>query len=168
MDSVDKQRNYELAEKLLSEQNFGAAAIAGIVAMILAAGFYGVVKSLSEGLYYSILAAGIGIVIGFAMQFLGRGIDRKFAVVASVYALLGCMLGNMFAVVMHVARAIAVSPFDVLLNTSVSEMYGWMFKDLHFADLMFWAIGIGGAAYFARRPLTREEGLALHTDEMRR
>ena len=168
MDPEEKQRNYELAEKLLSEQNFGAAAIAGIVAMILAAGIYGVVKSLSESLYYSILAAGIGIVIGFAMQFLGRGIDRKFAVVASVYALLACMLGNMFAVVMHVARAIAVSPFDVLLNTSVSEMYGWMFKDLHFANLMFWVIGIGAAAYLARRPLTREESLALHTYVMRR
>jgi hypothetical protein len=73
------------------------------------------------------------------------------------------MLGNMFAVVMHVARAIVVSPFDVLLNTAISELYGWMFKDLHFADLMFWIIGIGGAAFFARRPLTREEGLALHT-----
>jgi hypothetical protein len=73
------------------------------------------------------------------------------------------MLGNMFAVVMHVARAIVVSPFDVLLNTAISELYGWMFTDLHFADLMFWIIGIGGAAYFARRPLTREEGLALHT-----
>jgi len=167
MDSVEKQRNYELAEKLLSEQNFGAAVIAGVVAMILSAGIYGIVKSLSEGLYYSILAAGIGVVIGFTMQFLGRGIDKKFALVASVYALLGCMLGNMFAVVMHVARAIVVSPFDVLLNTAAPELYGWMFTNLHFADLMFWIIGIGGAAYFAMRPLTREEALALHTYRMR-
>jgi hypothetical protein len=98
MDSLDKQRNYELAEKLLSEQNFGAAVIARVVAMILLVGIYGIVKSLSDGLYYSILA--------------------------------------------------------------------WMFTDLHFADLMFWIIGIGGAAYFARRPLTREEGFALHTYKM--
>ena len=167
MDSVEKQRNYELAEKLLSEQNFGTAVVAGVVAMILAAGTYGIVKSLSVGLYYSILAAGIGVAIGFTMQFLGRGIDGKFALVASVYALLGCVLGKMFAVVMHVARATAISPFDVLLNTANSELYGWMITDLHFADLMFCIIGIGGAAYFARRPLTREEGLALHTYKMR-
>ena len=167
MDSVEKLRNCELAEKLLSEQNFGAALIAGAVAMFLSAGIYGIVKSLLDSLYYSILAAGIGIGIGFTIRFLGRGIDRKFALVASVYALLGCMLGNMFAVVMDVARAIVVSPFDVLLNTAASDLYGWMFTDLHFADLMFWIIGIGGAAYFARRPLTREEGLALHTYKMR-
>ena len=167
MDSEEKQRNYELAEKLLSEQNFVAAVIAGGVAMILSAGIYGIVKSLSESLYYTILAAGIGVVIGFTMQFLGRGIDRKFAFVASVYALLGCMLGHMFAVVMHEARAITVSPFDVLLDTSTSELYAWMFENLQSADLMFWIIGIGGAAYFASRPLTREEGLALHTYKMR-
>jgi len=167
MDSEEKQRNYELAEKLLSEQNFVAALIAGVVAMILSAGIYGIVKSLSEGFYYSISAAGIGIGIGFTMQFLGRGIDRKFALVASVYALLGCMLGNMFAVVMGVARATVVSPFDVLLNTANSELYGWMFTNLPIADLMFWFIGIGGAAYFATRPLTREEGLALYTYKMR-
>lgn len=35
MDSVEKQRNYELAEKLLLEQIFGAAVIAGVVAAIL-------------------------------------------------------------------------------------------------------------------------------------
>jgi hypothetical protein len=168
MDSLDKQRNYERAEKLLSEQNFGTAVIAGVVAAILLAGIYGIVKSLSDGLYYSILAAGIGVVIGFTMQFLGRGIDRKFALVASVYALLSCMLGNMFAAVMHEAQAIVISPFDVFFNTAISDLCAWIFTDLHFADLMFWIIGIGGAAYFARRPLTREESLAIHTYKMRR
>lgn len=167
MDSVERQGNYELAEKLLSEQNFGAAVFAGAVAMILSAGSYGIVKSLSEGLYYSISAAGIGVVVGFTMQFLGRGIDRKFALLASVYALLGCLLGNMFAVVVDVARTTVVSPFEVIANTAIPKLYGWTIADLHFADLMFWIIGVGGAAYFAMRPLTREEALALHTYAMR-
>ena len=167
MDSVEKQRIYELAEKLLSEQNFGVAVVAGVIAMILSAWIYGIVKSQSEGIYYSILAAGIGTIIGLTMRFLGRGIDIKFALVASAYALLGCMLGNMFAVVMNVAQSNAVSPFDILQNTPKSELYEWIFADLPLADLMFWIIGIGSAAYFARRPLTREEGLALHAYKMR-
>ena len=87
MDQEEKQRNYELAEKLLSEQNFGPAVIAGAVAMILAAGIYGVMAS--GGVSYSFMAAGIGIAIAFTMRFLGRGIATKFALVASVYAILG-------------------------------------------------------------------------------
>lgn len=166
MESAEKQRNYELAEKLLSEQNFGVAVVAGLVATILSAGTYGIAKSLAEGVYYSISGAVLGVLIGVAMQVLGRGVDRKYVVVASVFALSACLLGNMFAVVMDVARATAVSPFDVLRNTAISELYDWLFKNLHFADLMFWSIGTGGAAYFARRSLTREESLALHTYKM--
>ena len=169
MDPVEKQRNVELAAKLLSEQNFLAAFIAGAVAMTLSAAAYGIVKSLSEGFYlfYSIAAAGIGVVIGFTMQFLGRGINKRFAVVAAVYALLGCMLGNLFAVVMDIARATGVSPLDLLLATETSTLYDWMFRNLHAADLMFWFMGVGAAAYFSRRALSREQMLALYAYRMK-
>lgn len=166
MDSAGKQRNYALAEKLLSEQNFGVAVIAGAVAMILSATAYGITRSLSESPYFSISAAGIGIVIGFTVQYLGRGIGWKYSVAAAVYAALGCMLGNMFAVVMNLARTAVVSPFDVVANSTVPTLFEWMFADVSIADLMFWFIGIGSAAYFATRPLTREQGLALHIHTM--
>ncbi|MBT8099110.1 MAG: hypothetical protein KJO82_05140 [Gammaproteobacteria bacterium] len=167
MDSAEKQRNYALADRLLSEQNFAAAAIAGAIAMILSAGIFGLIKSVSDGPWYSISGAGIGIMIGFAMQYLGRGIGWKYSLVAAVYAILGCLLGNLFAVVMDVAQAIAVSPLDVFANTAYSTLYEWMFKNASIADQMFWLIGIGSAAYFATRPLTREQGLALHIYKMR-
>jgi hypothetical protein len=161
----EKQRLCDLAEELLQQQNFVAAVIAGAVAMILAAAIYGIAKSLWEGIYpfYSIFAAGIGLAVGYAMQFLGRGIQARFAVVAAIYAFIGCVLGNMLAVVMRMARATAVSPLDIVMNVTRSEWREWMFSDMHVADLMFWLIGIGAAAYFSRRPLTREEGLALYT-----
>ena len=165
MDQEEKQRNYDLASSLLSEQNFAAAAISGAIAMILVAGLYGAMAS--GGMAYSFMAAGIGVAIGFTMQFLGRGIDTKFAVVASVYAVLGCLLGNLFAGVIYVARVNSVSTFDVLLRTPPSELASWIAADLQFVDLVFWIAAIGAAAYFAKRRLSREEGLAIHMNEMR-
>jgi hypothetical protein len=161
----EKQRLCDLAEKLLRQQNFVAAVIAGAVAMILAAAIYGHAKSLWEGIYpfYSIFAAGIGLAVGYAMQFLGRGIQARFAIVAASFAFAGCILGNMLAIVLRKARWISVSPLDVVRDAPPSERYEWMFYDMHTGDLMFWLIGIGAAAYFSRRPLTREEGLALYT-----
>ncbi len=167
MEQEEKQRNYDLAEELLSEQNFIVAVIAGAVAMILAAGIYSVMTSASGGFSYSFMAAAIGIAIGFTMQYFGRGIAMKFAVVASIYAILGCILGNLFAAVLYVARANQISPFDVLLNVPASEMSGWVFADLQFADLIFWIAAVGGAVYFVKRRLSREEGVALHMYEMR-
>ena len=42
MKEEEKQKNYELAERLLSEQNFTAAVIAGAVATLLSAVAYGI------------------------------------------------------------------------------------------------------------------------------
>ena len=88
MDQADKQRNYELAEKLLSEQNFVAAVIVGAVATLLAATIYGIVVA-KWNFSYGFAAAGIGIVVGISMQYLGRGIEMKFTVAASVYTIPG-------------------------------------------------------------------------------
>jgi hypothetical protein len=46
MKQEDKQRNYELAEKLLSEQNFAAAVVVGAVATLLAAALYGITTAI--------------------------------------------------------------------------------------------------------------------------
>ena len=166
MDQEEKQRNYELAEKLLSEQNFRRAAISGAVVMIFSAGIYGLIGS--GGGTISIMAAGIGLAIGFTIQIFGRGIDSKFAVVASVYAVVGCLLGNLFATVIYIARVNLISPFDILLHTPPNELAGWIASDLQFVDLIFWISAIGAAAYFAKRRLSREEGFAIHMNERRR
>ena len=139
MDQEEKQRNYDLASTLLSEQKFAAAAISGAVAMILAAGLYGAMAS--GGIAFSFMAAGIGVAIGFTMRFLGRGIDTIFAVVASVYAVLGCLLGNLFASVIYVAQVNSISAFDVFIHTPPNELASWIAADMQFVDLIFWIVG---------------------------
>ena len=143
----------------MSEQNFVGALIFGAAATILAAGFYGVIGS--SGTMYSFWAAGIGLAIGFTMQYLGRGIESKFSIVAAVFGVAGCLLGNMFAVAIYVARANTVSPFTVLRSTPLSELGSWMVSDLQLVDLIFWLAAAGAAAYFAPRRLSREERLAI-------
>jgi len=78
----EEQKNYELAEKLLSEQNFSAAIIVGAVATVLASVAYGLTVA-AWPITYGFAAAGVGIVIGFAMGYFGRGIASKFAIAAS-------------------------------------------------------------------------------------
>ncbi len=108
MDQEEEQRNYEIAEVLLSEQNFAAAIIVGAVATVLAAAIYGIVVARWD-FSYGFAAAGIGIAVGISMQYLGRGIKMKFAVAASVYTIAGCVLGNVFRVVTYLARENAIA-----------------------------------------------------------
>jgi hypothetical protein len=166
MKQEDKQRNYELAEKLLSEQNFAAAVIVGAVATLLAAAIYGITTSLWD-FSYGFAAAGIGIAVGIPMQYLGRGIKMKFAVAACVYTIAGCMLGNVFRVVMDLARGSGISPLVVFQNNEFSVLTERAVSDVSFVALVFWSVAVFAAVFLARRPLSRSDRLAIGMYELK-
>lgn len=166
MHDEEKQKNYELAEKLISEQNFAAAIIAGAIAMLLAAVAYGLVVE-AWSFTYGFAAAGVGIVIGFFMGFLGRGVSMKFSVVAAVYTIVGCVLGNLFAKIMNLAQATAASPIDVIQSNSLSALAQWSVSGLSLIHLVFWFVAVVAAVFLAKRPLSRAQKLAIGMLELR-
>ena len=157
MKQEDKQQNYELAEKLLSEQNFAASIIVGAVATVLAAAIYGIVVARWD-FSYGFAAAGIGIAVGISMQYLGRGIDTKFAVAAAVYTIAGCLLGNVFRV---------VSPLDVFRSDEFLLIAERSVSYVSFVDLVFWFVAVWFAVFLVKRPLSRSERLAIGMYEFR-
>jgi len=166
MKQEDKQRNYELAEKLLSEQNFAAAVIVGAVATFLAAGAYGVIVAMWN-FSYGFAAAGIGIAVGISMQYLGRGIKMKFAVAASVYTIAGCILGNLFRAITELMPANATSLIDVLRNNSLSVLTERSVSYVSFVDLVFWFVAVWFSVFLVKRPLSRSERLAIGMYELK-
>jgi dipeptide/tripeptide permease len=166
MHDEEKQKNYELAEKLISEQNFVAAVIVGAVATLLAAVAYGIVVA-TWPFSYGFAAAGIGVVIGISMQFLGRGISMKFAAVATVYTIAGCLLGNLFRVIMEQVRGTGTSPIDLLRNNSLSTLAEWSVSYVSLIDLVYWFVAVVAAVFLAKRPLSRAQRLAIGMLELR-
>ncbi len=166
MHEEEKQENYELAEKLISEQNFAAAVIVGAVATFLAAVAYGIIVA-TWPFSYGFAAAGIGVVIGISMQFLGRGISMKFAAVATVYTIAGCLLGNLFRVIMEQVRGTGTSPIDPLRNNSLSTLAEWSVSYVSLIDLVYWFVAVVAAVFLAKRPLSRAQRLAIGMLELR-
>lgn len=166
MNEDERQRNYELAGKLITQQNFAAAVVVGAVATFLAAAAYGITVAIWP-FSYGFAAAGVGIVIGISMGFVGRGISMKFAVAAAVYAISGCVLGNFFRVIIELAQATATSPIDVLRNYSLSVLAERSVSNLSLVDLVYWLVAVFCAVFFARRSLSRSERLAIGLFESR-
>lgn len=166
MDDEEKQKNYELADKLISEQNFAAAVIVRAVATLLTAAAYGITVATWD-FSYGFAAAGVGIAIGLSMGFLGRGISTKFAVVATLYTITGCAIGNLFRVIIELAQAAAASPIDVLRNNSLSVLVERSISNVSFVDLVFWFVAVFCAVFLAKRPLSRSERLAIGMFELR-
>jgi hypothetical protein len=160
MDQEEKQRNYERAELLLSEQNFVAALVAGVVATVLAAAIFGVITA-EWRFSYGFAVAGIGVAVGIPMQYLGRGIRTKFAVAAALLTIAGCALGNVFTVLMLPTGLGATSPLDVLLDNPIAMIAKWSVSSVSFAGFFFWFIAVFAAAFLAMRPLSRADRLAI-------
>jgi ribose/xylose/arabinose/galactoside ABC-type transport system permease subunit len=166
MHDEDKQKNYELAERLISEQNFGAAIIAGAIATLLSAVAYGIVVE-RWPITYGFAATGVGTVVGFFMGFLGRGVSMKFSVLAAVYTVAGCVLGNLFVRIWNRAQAPTSSLSDVLQDSSLSDLVRWSVSGLSLIHLVFWFVAVVAAVFLAKRPLSRSDRLALGLYEAR-
>lgn len=166
MNQEDTHQSYALAEKLLSEQNFAAAVIVGAIAAVLAAAIYGITTA-TWGYSYGFAAAGIGLVVGISMQYLGRGIEIRFALLAAVYTIAGCVLGSVFRALIQQARDNGVSPTKVFLDNELAVIAGWSVSYLSWIDLVFWLVGVWFAVFLAKRPLSRAESLAIRTHELK-
>ena len=166
MTPEEKARAYEVAKQLLSEQNFPVAVVSGSIAAVLAGGIYAVITSMA-GYSVSFMAIGVGVLVGFTIQFLGRGVETKYAILASVLAVLGCVLGNVFAVMLIVARATGGSLADLASQISLETIVEYAIASFQLIDIVYWLLAIWAASYFAKRALTREEGLAIYTYEKR-
>jgi hypothetical protein len=92
------------------------------------------------------------------MQYLGRGIDMKFAVAAAAFTIAGCLLGNVFRV---------VSPLDVFRTHDFLLSAGQSVSDISFVDLVFWIVAVFAAVFLARRPLSRSDRLAIGMYELK-
>ncbi|RLA30982.1 MAG: hypothetical protein DRR11_10755 [Gammaproteobacteria bacterium] len=166
MTPEQKEQNYERAKVLLSEQNYQAALISGLIATILAASIYAVI-AIVAGYTVSYLAIGLGAFIGFTIQFLGRGIESRYTVLASILAIVGCVLGNFFAELIPLARVYGQSASDIASQITFQSLVDFTVSSFRPLTILFWLLAVAAASYFAKRRLSREDGLAIYTYENR-
>lgn len=153
-----------LAEQLLSQQNFVNGTAAGIIAMLAAAVGWGVITVMT-GYNYSLVAIGVGLLIGYAIQLGGKGLSARYSAVAAVLSVLGCAGGNLMAGVIYEAQYMDADVLDVLFTLTAEDIVAFYSETLAFMDLVFWLVAVAASWQFAQRRLTDEEAMALYTYE---
>ncbi|MGF1532264.1 MAG: hypothetical protein ACFCUI_01065 [Bernardetiaceae bacterium] len=98
--------------------------------------------------YMSVL---VGLVVGLAVRFLGRGRHPRFGVVAVVLAILGCLLGNTFSSIAYVVATLKLSYFTVIQIFDLSQLYGFIADRFAYLDILFYSIALLVAYFFSMR-----------------
>ena len=130
-------------EELNYESNLALGLIGGVVAMLISAALWGFLTFILE-VQISWMAIGVGFLVGFSVNKLGKGNSMIYGIIGAGLSLLGCMLGNLFFYSGVLAREYDVSFFDVLITISLQpgiilEIFIAAFEIM---DMLFYLIAI--------------------------
>lgn len=124
-------------------QSLLLAIVGGILSSLVGAAIWAAITYFT-GYKIGIVAIGVGFLVGFAVNFLGKGKTIPFGIVGAFFALLGCILGNIFTAVIAAALQDQVPVLNIALAflTSPGVVIEIMKETFSPMDLLFYAIAI--------------------------
>ena len=143
-------------EELKMKQNLPLAIIAGLGSAIVMAILWAVITVVTK---YQIgyMAIAVGFVVGYAVNFAGKGIDKIYGIIGAVCALLGCVVGNFLSQVGFIALdpEIGLSYFQSLklLLSDMPITVEIMKETFSPIDILFYGIAIYEGYRFSFRKI---------------
>lgn len=160
--NIDPTKLEQTMRHLQAEQNLFMGVAGGFVAAIVAAVLWGVITYVT-GYQIGFMAIGVGILVGLGVRYLGKGLTPTYGVIGAIFALFGCVLGNIMASVIA-ASQVEGSSFGFVLSAIasspglISEILVETFSPI---DLLFYAIAVYQAYSFSIRTLSDEDLAAV-------
>src|SRR5215218_2350350 len=95
---IDNSKLEQLINEIKSRQSLPMAILGGLIASLVAALLWAVITYATK---YQIgfMAIGVGFLVGYAVNYFGKGITTTFGVVGAVLSLFGCIIGNILTTI---------------------------------------------------------------------
>lgn len=158
---IDQDKLDRYLFNLRAEQNLPLGILACVVSALLG-GMVWALITVATKFQIGYMAVAVGFLVGFANRYFGKGIDKIHGIIGAVFALLGCILGNLFSVAGFASEQESVGIMTVLgtlfsnfnmLTTILKETFQPM-------DVLFYGIAIYEGYRFSFRIITEEEIIA--------
>ena len=156
---LNQPQSSVILSRIKAQQNLPLAIIAGLVAALVGALIWAVVTVTTE-FQIGFMAVGVGFAVGYAVR-LGKGIDKIFGYLGAGLALLGCLLGNFFALVGFASKQGNHGIFETLSLIDFSKVPEIMVSAGSAMDLLFYGIAVYEGYRFSFRRFTPEDIRAL-------
>ena len=142
----------EVKEEYKQHQKLGYAIIGGFFLSIICALLWAVI-TVSTEYQIGFMAIGVGVVVGLGVRFFGAGIDTIYGIIGAFFALLGCLLGNLFSQVGFTANAESISYLQTLSLIDFETMISIYKETFSGIDLLFYGFAVFEGYKFAFRPI---------------
>ncbi len=143
-------------ETFQSEQNLVMGTLAGLIASFAGAGIWAAVTIATE---YQIgwMAIGIGLLVGFAVRFTGKGISQTFGFAAGALSFVGCALGNVFTITYFVAVSEDMAFMEILSQLNLAIVVDMLTATFEVIDVLFYGLAVYVGYKYAFRQISEDD-----------
>jgi hypothetical protein len=152
---IDDYQMNMLMTQLQSEQNLPMGITGGLLAALTGAAVWAVITAYTN-FQIGWMAVGVGFLVGYAVRYLGKGIDKVFGMTGALFSLLGCAAGNFFSVILAAANNENISFLEMLSSVDLNAVIEIMAMTFHPMDLLFYGIAVYQGYKIAILPITDE------------
>ncbi|MEM7671917.1 MAG: hypothetical protein AAF212_01120 [Verrucomicrobiota bacterium] len=121
--------------------NIVAGMIGGVLSSIVAAIVWATI-SVVTGFQIGWAAIGVGFLVAYIVRIWGKGNTVAFGVIGAVFALLGCVLGNVLTIIGFVAQEYEVGIMEALISFDYAFLPELMIETAAPMDFLFYALAL--------------------------
>ncbi len=145
-----------LTAQIKSRESLPLGILAGAAgALIGAAGWATITATTGYRIGYA--AIGVAFLVGYGMRTFGNGVARPFGIAGAALALVGCVIGNLAAVIAEIAKTHDIPYLDILHRIDPAKLPGLLVDSFQPMDVLFYGIALYFGYKYSLRRLTKEE-----------
>lgn len=153
---IDPYRLNMLLERMRDEQNLVLGIFGGAVGAAMGAALWAAITVITN---YQIgyMAIAVGILAGFGVRYLGKGIDTSFQIAGAVLSLVGCLVGNLAVILIFTSRETGIAMSELISELTpgvVIELFRMTFSII---DLLFYGLALSIGYKVAVRQIPQKE-----------
>ena len=154
--AIDEIKMQMLMNSLKENQNLSMGILGGFIAALAGASVWAIITAITE---YQIgfMAIGVGFLVGYAVRYLGHGLDQVYGYIGGGLSLVGCLLGNVLTACIFYAEAESVPFMDVVGSLDFSIAFEILVDTFSFMDILFYGIAVYYGYKWSFRQFTEEE-----------
>lgn len=143
-------------DQLNREQQLPLGLLAGLGAAVIGAVLWAAITVITE-FQIGYMAVAIGFMVGYAIRYAGKGMDRIFGISGAALSLFGCLLGNFLSIIGFAANQYGLGYIETLGMVDLDKIPGLMLETFNPIDFLFYGIAIYEGYRFSFRVVSDGE-----------
>ncbi len=135
-------------EELKLNQSLIGALTGGFIGAAVGAVLWAI---LTAAIKYQIgyMAMGVGFITGFLVRKMGRGFEKHYGFIGAAWSLIGCLAGNLLAILIMVSQQESIPFFALLQMVRLDILFQIAIETFDARDLIFYGIAVYEGYHFS-------------------